>query len=58
MCAVTALFTPFLLNAKDRLMGFFGSSVGIGIGADLGGSKDGDAHCKKPATADGTGDRD
>jgi hypothetical protein len=39
-------------------MEFFGTSVGMGIGADLDGLKDGDAHRKKPATADGSGDRD
>lgn len=46
------------VNADGRPMGFFITSVGMGNGADLGGLKGADAHCKKLATAAGAGKRD
>ena len=48
----------FLVNAEERPMGFFVTSVGMGNGANLGGLKGADAHCKKLATAAGAGNRD
>lgn len=46
------------VNADERPMGFFITSVGTGNGGDLGGLKGADAHCKKLATAAGAGNRD
>ncbi|MEH6823249.1 MAG: hypothetical protein V7629_04965 [Motiliproteus sp.] len=48
----------FMLEAAERPMGFFVTSVGMGNGGDLGGLEGADAHCKKLATAAGAGDRD
>jgi hypothetical protein len=48
----------FLVNADERPMGFFVTSMGTGNGANLGGLKGADAHCKKLATAAGAGNRD
>ena len=48
----------FLVNAEERPMGFFVTSMGMGNGANLGGLKGADAHCKKLATAAGAGNRD
>lgn len=55
---ISTLFGSFLVNAEERPMGFFVTSTGMGNGADLGGLKGADAHCKKLATAAGAGDRD
>ncbi len=55
---VSLLPGAFMLEASERSMGFFVTSVGMGNGGDLGGLKGADAHCKKLATAAGAGDRD
>jgi hypothetical protein len=55
---IGTLFGSLLANAEERPMGFFVTSTGMGNGADLGGLKGADAHCKKLATAAGAGDRD
>jgi hypothetical protein len=54
----SALLGAFIVEAAERPMGFFVTSVGMGNGADLGGLAGADAHCKKLATAVGAGDRD
>lgn len=46
-----------LVYADERPLGFFITSVGMGNGADLGGLEGADAHCKKLATAVGSGVR-
>lgn len=52
------LLGSWQVKAEDRSMGFFVTSVGPGDGANLGGLKGADAHCKKLATAVGAGKRD
>ncbi|MEH6471132.1 MAG: hypothetical protein V7752_07770 [Halopseudomonas sp.] len=52
------LLGSLMVNAAERPMGFFITSVGMGNGADLGGLEGADGHCKKLATAVGAGDRD
>ena len=55
---ITFLGASVWVNADERPMGFFVTSVGMGKGADLGGLDGADAHCKKLATAVGAGNRD
>lgn len=55
---VCAMLSSPLSLAEDRSMGFFITSTGMGDGANLGGLKGADAHCKKLATAAGAGNRD
>ena len=55
---VSVFCGSFLVNAEERPMGFFVTSVGMGKGANLGGLKGADAHCNKLATAAGAGNRD
>lgn len=52
------LIATAIVNADERPLGFFITSTGMGNGANLGGLKGADAHCKKLATAVGAGDRD
>ncbi|MCG8426404.1 MAG: hypothetical protein MI754_03500 [Chromatiales bacterium] len=54
---LSALFGSLLVNAEERPMGFFVTSVGIGKGGDLGGLEGADAHCQKLAAAAGAGKR-
>ena len=54
---LSTLFGSFLVNAADRSMSFFVTSVGMGDGANLGGLDGADAHCKKLATAVGAGNK-
>ncbi|MGB5561608.1 MAG: hypothetical protein WBN02_04745 [Sedimenticolaceae bacterium] len=58
MLGASALLGSFSVNAGERPMGFFVTSVGMGNGADLGGLDGADAHCRKLAKAVGAGDRD
>jgi len=55
---ICTLLGSFMANADERPMGFFVTSMGMGDGANLGGLKGADAHCKKLATAAGAGGRD
>ncbi len=55
---ISTLLGSFMVNAEERPMGFFVTSIGMGKGGDLGGLKGADAHCKKLATAAGAGNRD
>jgi len=57
MLGASALLVSLAAGAEDRPMGFFVTSVGMGKGADLGGLKGADAHCKTLATAAGAGKR-
>lgn len=54
----SALLGSLVVDASERPMGFFVTSVGMGNGADLGGLEGADAHCKKLAAAVGADDRD
>lgn len=45
------------IQAEERPMGFFVTSVGVGRGGDLGGLEGADAHCQKLASAAGAGNR-
>lgn len=54
---VGMLFGTILVQAEERPMGFFVTSVGMGDGANLGGLKGADAHCNKLAKAAGAGKR-
>ncbi len=58
LLASSALVGPIAVQAEERQMGFFVTSVGMGNGADLGGLKGADGHCMKLATAAGAGKRD
>ncbi|WP_428606929.1 hypothetical protein [Sedimenticola sp.] len=53
-----ALGSSFILEAEQRPMGFFVTSVSMGDGANLGGLAGADAHCQKLATAAGAGNRE
>lgn len=44
-------------NANDKAMSFFVTSVGSGMGGDLGGIAGADAHCQTLATAVGAGNQ-
>ncbi len=55
---VSALLGFMVVEAAERPMGFFVTSVGMGQGGNLGGLEGADAHCHKLATAVGAGDRD
>jgi len=55
---VCFLLGSLIVNAGERPMGFFVTSVGMGNGADLGGLKGADAHCQKLAGAAGAGERE
>jgi len=55
---VCFLLGSLVVNAGERPMGFFVTSVGMGNGADLGGLKGADAHCQKLASAAGAGERE
>ncbi len=54
---IGALVVPLLVNADQRTMGFFVTSLGSGNGADLGGLEGADKHCQKLASAAGAGNR-
>ncbi len=54
----SALLSVSALQADDRPMGFFVTSVGMGDGGNLGGLKGADAHCQKLAAAAGAGNRE
>lgn len=56
--AIGVLLSSFSVNAEERPMGFFVTSVGIGKGGDLGGLKGADAHCKQLAAGVGAGNRE
>jgi hypothetical protein len=58
MVGVCILLGSLSVIAAERPMGFFVTSTGMGNGADLGGLKGADAHCKKLAAAVGAGERD
>ena len=55
---LSGVLASFLSIAEERPMGFFVTSVGMGDGANLGGLKGADAHCKKLASAAGAKKRD
>ena len=54
----SVLMGSVTLEAAERLMGFFVTSVGMGNGGDLGGLAGADGHCMKLAEAVGAGDRE
>jgi hypothetical protein len=54
---VIGLVAPSMVQAQQKDMSFFITSVGLGKGADLGGLKGADAHCQALAKAAGAGHR-
>ena len=56
--SILMLGTPTADAQHQHPMGFFVTSVGMGMGADLGGLEGADAHCQALAEAVGAGDRE
>ena len=55
--AILSLLVATVVQAQQKDMSFFITSVGPGKGADLGGLKGADAHCQALAKAAGAGNR-
>lgn len=54
---IAGVISVMPVNAKDKSMSFFITSVGSGNGGDLGGLQGADAHCQSLAAAVGAGNR-